>query len=282
MSDKIRAMSFGETMDVGFRIMRERFAVLAWLTLIGYLPVGLLMMAAGLGDGNIGDPAQFAASMAGVLLFATVVMPVVMAAVTHVAGQWLLDRDVELASALRFGVSIYLPMVGTFFLWYVAFLGIFLIVGLGFAAIGVAGPLGVVAAGAGAWVGGWLGLGLMLVPTVAVLERVFGLHPMRRSWELLEGHRWRALGIVAVVWVISAVVQGALVLPTLPFPAVSPIAQYLGGGIAQVFSTAVFCALYVDVRCRNEGFDLEHLAQQVGTPEAEPAGAQGATPERGW
>lgn len=282
MSDKIRAMSFSETMDVGFRVLRERFRVMLALTVIGYLPVGLLMTAAGLGDGNIGDPVSFAASMGGILLFVAVVLPVVMAAVTHVAGQWLLDRDVPLADALRFGISIYLPMVGTFFLWYLAFLGIFLIVGVGFASIGLAGPLGVVLAGAGTWVGGWLGLGLMLVPTVCVLERVFGLHPMRRSWELVDGHRWRTLGILAVVWVISAVVQGALMLPTLPFPTISPIAQYLGGGIAQTFSTATLCALYVDVRCRNEGFDLEHLAQQVGEETHAATGAHAATPERGW
>ncbi len=268
MNDTIRAMSFGEILDVGFRIVRDRFAVLFGLTAIGYIPIGLLMAGFNAEAGQVPDPAELFVSLGLIFLYSLLMLPVVMAATTHVVGEWLLGRSVALTPSLRFGLSIYLPMVGTFFLWYLALMGLALVLAGAFASFAVVGPFGIVVALAALLGTGWAFLGLLLVPQIMVLEKVFGMLPLRRSWDLLAGHRGRAFGIVVVLGVLTLVLQGAFVLPTLPFPSVSPIAQYLGQGLAQALSTAASCALYVDLRCRREAFDLEHLARQVDGGEA--------------
>ena len=263
MHQAIRAMSFGEMLDTGFRILRDRFGLMLALTAVGYLPLGLLMSAAAGPGQALPGPGRVLVSVGAVLVYSLLALPVVMAATIHVAGSWLLGRETTLRASLALGLSIYLPMVGTFFLLYLVLLGLGGAV-LVAAATGMLAPvlgvvLGLLAAGGAVWVF----VGLLIVPQLVVLERGFGLHPLRRSWELLQGHRLRALGVLGVVGVVTMVLQGALVLPTLPFPRLSPIAQYLGQGLGQALSMAVTCAFYVDLRCRREGFDLEHLAAQV-------------------
>lgn len=268
MDEIIRARSFGEILDAGFRIVRDRFSVLLAVTVIGYGPLGVLMAWLGGAAGEVPDPALLFSSLTGVLLYSLLVLPIVMAASTHVAGEWLLGRNPGVAAALRMGTSIYLPMVGTMFLWYLALIGLAGAVAAAFASAIVLGPFGFVVGIAVMAVGSWAFLGLLLVVQVMVLEGVFGVHPLRRSWQLLAGQRGRAFGVVIVAGLITLVLQGAFILPTLLFPSLSSIAQYLANGLGQALSTAVLCVLYVDVRCRKEAFDLEHLAQQVGEGDA--------------
>ncbi len=275
MNDSIRAMSMGEILDLGFRIVKDRFGIFLGLAVIGYLPLGLLMVAGGLSTGQVPDPAELAVSLGGIFLYSLLVMPIVVAATNRVAGDWILGREISLVDSLRFGASIYLQMVGTFFVWYLAILGI---VG-GIAALSVvavvAGPFGIVLGLVAVVAGVWVFLGITLVVQVMVLERTFGVHPLRRSWELVNGYRGRALGVTAVVIVLTMILQVAFTLPLSPFPSISPIAQYLASGLGQALSAAALCGLYVDLRCRNEAFDLEHLARQVGEPDE--AAASGAS-----
>ena len=238
------------------------------LALIGYAPLGVLMASMNTTGSEVPDPAELVVSLGAVLLYSLLVLPVVMAASTHVAGEWLLGRSAGLADSVRMGTSIYMPMVGTFFLWDLAMIGVAGAVAAAFASAAVAGPFGFVVGMVALVAGFWVFLGLLLVAQVMVLERAFGLHPLRRSWALLAGQRARAFGVVLVAGVITGVLQMAFMLPTMPFPSISPIAQYLGNGLGQAFSTAVLCVLYVDLRCRKEAFDLEHLARQVGEGDA--------------
>ena len=53
-------------------------------------------------------------------------------------------------------------------------------------------------------------------------------------------------------------------------PVVGPVLEALAQAVGYAFMSAVIVVLYFDIRCREEAFDLEHLA---GLVEEEAAGA---------
>jgi hypothetical protein len=152
--------------------------------------------------------------------------------------------------------------------------------------------LGLVAALAAAVVWFWLATKLSLIPSVLLLERVTLRDAIARSWSLTDGYFWRTLGTQLLVNVIVQVaaqvvttpvslligVGGALVNPNggEEFGVALLVAGYVLSGIiglvfgalATVTSAAVTALIYIDIRMRKEGLDLELArfveARQVG------------------
>ncbi|CAN5202896.1 hypothetical protein BH09ACT1_BH09ACT1_01860 [soil metagenome] len=141
----------------------------------------------------------------------------------------------------------------------------------------------------------WLGTKLSLVPSAIMLERLTVRQAIARSWRLTKGNFWRTFGILALVTVIVQVVQSIISLPlnfispiltTLidPNGQNSPTALIVAGAItllslivALVFSaitaviqTATTALLYLDLRMRREGLDLD-LARFVEERQARKA-----------
>jgi membrane-anchored glycerophosphoryl diester phosphodiesterase (GDPDase) len=128
----------------------------------------------------------------------------------------------------------------------------------------------------------WLGTKLSLVPSAIMLERLTVRQAIARSWRLTKGSFWRTFGILALVVVIVQVVQSIISLPlnfispiltTLidPNGQNSPTALIVAGGITllslvvslvfsaitAVIQTATTALLYLDLRMRREGLDLD-------------------------
>lgn len=131
-------------------------------------------------------------------------------------------------------------------------------------------------------VGVWLGTKLCLVPSALVLERLTVREAMQRSWRLTDGAFWKTFGIQLLVgfilWIASSIV-------TAPFAILAPLVVVLidpngtGDGIAvavffglyivqllvtlvisaitAVIQTATTALIYLDLRMRKEGLDLE-------------------------
>jgi hypothetical protein len=140
--------------------------------------------------------------------------------------------------------------------------------------IGVFGGLGLVALTA------WVSTKTAIVPSLIVLERLSIRRAIRRSWSLTGGFFWRTLGILLLITVIVNVVAQivttpltllfsmvlALIDPNAAFEAYIPaavlyiltllIALVLGAVTAVVQSAAV-ALIYIDLRMRKEGLDLE-------------------------
>lgn len=143
-------------------------------------------------------------------------------------------------------------------------------------------------------VGLWIGTKLSLVPSALMLERLSLRLAIARSWSLTSQAFWRTFGIQALVWVILWIASS---VATAPFSIIAPILALLidpnntGSGIAvsvgvyllqlvitlvisaitAVIQTAASALVYLDLRMRKEGLDLE-LARHV---EAKQAGATG-------
>lgn len=136
----------------------------------------------------------------------------------------------------------------------------------------------------------WLTTKLAFVPPAIVVERLRMGAAVRRSWRLTRGRFWRVLGIRLLVAVMLGAAQGLLGIPiqllasivaslVLPNGAtddadrtlvvvttlLTQAAGSLVAAITLVLSTATTSLLYLDVRMRSEGLDLE-LARYVEHP----------------
>ncbi|MBA2609800.1 MAG: hypothetical protein H0U92_12720, partial [Actinobacteria bacterium] len=119
----------------------------------------------------------------------------------------------------------------------------------------------------------WL-YGAFAVTTPALmLEGVRGRKALRRSRDLVKGRWWPVAGVLLIGTLLTSIVGGAIgALASGVFfanndPAVD-VARAFGSIIGSTLTTPVLAAivtvLYIDLRVRKEGFDLELLADTVG------------------
>ncbi len=147
----------------------------------------------------------------------------------------------------------------------------------------------------------WLGTRLAFVPAAIVLERLPIRAAIVRSWTLTRGYFWRTLGIQLLVAVmISFASQIATIPVSLVLSLVLSIAMPTGGttdelamgapviiglvvsaaviavvtAIGLVLQSATASLLYLDLRMRKEGLDLELMrfveARETGADVPDP------------
>jgi len=244
-------MSLAEVLDSSFRILRDHFVPIAGISAILNVPVAL-------GQSLVQTEAEAGAAASlptlaialGFLSFG-LVSPVVGAAVTHLIGEVYLGRPARIGEAFRVAFRILIPLFGTTLLVGVlAMLATLLLVIPGI----------------------WFGLGATLISQVMVIERRFGMTAVRRSLDLMKGHRGRAFLIFLLVMVLSGVMAFAFELAMGPFPLLGGLANGLASAVTGAFASVALVVLYFDIRCRKEAFDIQHLARLVqASAEASPA-----------
>lgn len=162
--------------------------------------------------------------------------------------------------------------------------------------------------------GVWIGVKLALVPSVIVLERAGIATAVRRSWRLTDGAFWRTFGILLLVGVILNIASQVVVQPvslvgtilavvidptgtgsaitiTVITSIVTVVLSLLIGAITAVVQAALVAVIYIDLRMRREGLDLElerHVEQRDAGRDVDdpyrppaPAASQVATPGAG-
>ena len=130
-------------------------------------------------------------------------------------------------------------------------------------------------------VGAWVGTKLSLVPTAIVLERLSIRASIARSWSLTRGHFWRTLGTQLLISVIISTASSLITTPIsfiggIAMGLVNPnndettavvtaivLALVIGilsivvGAVGLVMQSAAYTLIYIDIRMRKEGLDLE-------------------------
>ncbi|UFS57718.1 hypothetical protein [Subtercola endophyticus] len=141
----------------------------------------------------------------------------------------------------------------------------------------------------------WLGTKVSLVPCIIVLERLSVPRAIARSWRLTQRSFWRTFGIEALVTLIVyfasqvvtqpisfifGIVLGLLspndstsssattIVGIVVLELVVLVLQLVFGAITSVVQAAAISVLYIDLRMRKEGLDLELIrfveARQAG------------------
>ena len=120
----------------------------------------------------------------------------------------------------------------------------------------------------------WFAVRILFIPPALVLEGQGFRSAVVRGWTLSRGSFWRILGIyllasIAVGVVASLISQplafvGGIVLgatqSSAAFLGITALAQVLSGIVTTVFVASVTALLYIDVRMRREGLDVELAA----------------------
>ncbi|MGV8970193.1 MAG: hypothetical protein ACOH1J_07070 [Microbacteriaceae bacterium] len=173
-------------------------------------------------------------------------------------------------SGVLFGVILALTLVVVL----IGVLGGAIGVGIGIL-VGVLGGLVFVA------VSVWVGTKVSLVPSLLMLERETIIGAVRRSWSLTNGYFWKTFGTQLLV---NVIVQTAAQIITTPVSFIiglggglinpneaesgvvallvvttvfSGVVGTVFGAIAVVIQSAVIALIYIDIRMRKEGLDLE-------------------------
>ncbi|MDP9888204.1 hypothetical protein [Pseudarthrobacter enclensis] len=146
----------------------------------------------------------------------------------------------------------------------------------------------------------WVAIKMVVAPAAVVIEELGAFAAVRRSWELTRGNWWRIFGISLVVAILVGVITQVVLIPASILPAilsgvVSPhggsgrdagmavamgiITAVIGallGAVGYAFQTSVMALLYMDLRMRKDGLDIE-LLRELETG-ADPGGVPGRGP----
>ncbi|MFJ4228189.1 hypothetical protein ACIPYV_11560 [Paenarthrobacter nicotinovorans] len=144
----------------------------------------------------------------------------------------------------------------------------------------------------------WIGLKLMLAPAVIVVEHTGVYDGLLRSWRLTRNNWWRIFGITLVVAIMLGIIAQIVQIPASlaigfiggtvsPHPdeqntasilmvstIVSTAIQALVGSVTFAFQSSVSALIYMDLRMRREGLDVElmRMAETGANPDGVPGG----------
>jgi hypothetical protein len=241
MNYEIRAMSFAEILDTGFRLVRDHFVLLSGIGLVLYGPFAIMQELIGQSTPQQIEPGTAIAAIA-LALAIVALSPVAQGAMTLAIGDAYRGHSMTIAEAYRASLRRVLALTGTFLL-----MGLGVLIGLVLLVI----P------------GIYLALAWMLAMQVVMLEGIAGTAALSRSRALLRDHMLRAFGIFVLAAIVMGVISTVLQLLVSGIPIVRSVANAIAQSVAMAFYTGVGVVLYFDLRCRKENFDLEHLAQLV-------------------
>lgn len=130
----------------------------------------------------------------------------------------------------------------------------------------------------------WLGVAWSVAIPAQLTEGVKGTKALGRSFRLVRGRWWPALAVVALGYLLTGIVGGALGAlvggvtaydttdPTFTATVATIVAQIFADAVTIPFIAAFLVVLYFDLRVRKEAFDLQLLAQQIGVEPPEGIG----------
>jgi hypothetical protein len=241
MAYNIHPLSFAEVLDRSFQVLRDNFVLLVGITLIVWIPYGVL--------------AEFVSPRwPGVIvpaLYVWIVVPLGTGAAAFAIADAYLGRQTTIAGAYRSLGSIVGPFIGTGVLT-----GALLMVG--FILLIVPGFYFMVC---------WY----FVVP-VMIIERRFAMNALGRSRALVRGNWWPTFGIMLAAGLIAEVPSYGINLIWAYLPVLGPLLQAATRGVLATYPVIVTVVYYFDRRCRLEDFDLRLLAEQIRAE-----GAPGAT-----
>jgi hypothetical protein len=282
---RLRPLPVGELLDETFKLYRRHFSVIAGVALVIILPNLIISLISGSYRANpisylqqltqnLNNPAalqaiqarqaQYTSSPLYLLSFpiAILMIPFTVGALYRAATS-LAAGNVETIGSVLAGTA----------RRYFAVFGFVILAGL------VAlGSIGILTIPVVIWV-----LVRWSVATPALFaEGVGPVKAIGRSWNLVRDNWWRTVGIVIVVYIMVGIIQSALQFLFGGIAALLPgLSDDLRAGLVTTVATLIdalvsaitpiaITMLYLDLRVRKEGLDLDQLARQAA-PGAAPA-----------
>lgn len=293
----LRPLGIGELLDAAIKVYRRRPGPMVIATAVTIFPAIVLQTLIQISGGSPDDitpvdpttglrevDGAALATFLGATVASSVVLAVAsslaVAATTRLSLSAYLGDEVGWRESLRFAFRRVVPLVGL----------------MGLTLLGqIAGVLACLVGYV------WLmGVWAVAVPALLV-EEVRPVEALRRSYRLVRGRFWPVLGTVVLGLLLVSLVQGVLTAPVLVLQLVeasplltgilSGVATFVGVSLATPLTAALAAVIYVDLRVRKEGYDLELMAAGVGADAsaappspwtAPPPPAGPVAPPGGW
>jgi hypothetical protein len=252
MAYNIRPLSFAEVLDRSFQVLRDNFALLVGISLIVWVPYGVLTEF-------MSQRAMLPLTIVAAL-FLWILVPLATGAATFAIADVYLGRETTIAGAYQSLGSVFGAFIGTGVL-----MGLLLAVG--FILLVVPGFYFMVC---------WY----FVIP-VMVIERRFGMHALGRSRAMVRGNWWPTFGIMLAAGLIAYVPSYAVNLIWSYLPVLGPLLRAVTQGVLATYPVIVTVVYYIDRRCRLEDFDLRLLAEQIRAEGAPGVAASAPAPTIG-
>lgn len=299
---ELRPLRVGEVLDAAFKVYRRNALSLWKIIALVVVPVnvlgGLVMLSVLPDDfyteGFGSDPESlsisteeiwaFAAAAIVVALISIITLVAATGACLKIVSDAYLGGKSDAGSSLRFAARRLHSLV------WIGFLTVlFSIVAAGLAIPGafIAGPIAIIVL---ALPGVWLWFSWSVAAPALLVEDKRGIKALRRSFGLVSGRWWKVFWTLVLGYILSWIVSAAVDAVTQPLfnesetltsaVMLETVVRSVSAILTTPFQAALVAIIYFDLRVRKEGFDLELLAQRIGTS-PDPAGAlsPGAEPQ---
>ena len=278
-------MPLGELLDETFKLYRRHFSVIAGVALAVILPGLIVTLFSGSYRANpftylqqiaqnANDPAalqaiqnsqqQFNASPLYLLSFpiTLLLLPFSVGAVYYAATAFAAGSVETIGSVLMGTLRRYFGLFGVLLIALLVALTAVLIITI---------PVVI-----------WIEVRWAVAFPALLAERVGPTRALGRSWALAKGNWWRTLGILIVVSILVSIIQAAIGATLGGIAALMPglttdfraglvtVVTALVSAIVGAITPIAVTMLYLDLRVRKEGVDLDQLARQT-TPGTAPA-----------
>ena len=282
---RLRVMPLGELLDETFKLYRRHFTVIAGVALVIILPNLILSLISGSYRANpisylqsvaqnINNPdeltriqarqQEYTSSPLYLLSFpiAALLVPFSVGAMYRAATSLAAGNVETIGSILLGTLRRYFAVWGVVILAVLVFLGAIAIVTI---------PVVL-----------WVAIRWSVALPVLFAEGIGPVKALGRSWNLVRDNWWRTLGILIIVTIMASLIQTALGFLFGGVAAVVPgLSDDLRAGVVTTVTTLVdalvgaitpiaITMLYLDLRVRKEGLDLDQLARQAA-PGTAPA-----------
>jgi hypothetical protein len=176
------------------------------------------------------------------VLILVVISSALQAAITRASAQSTVGDPVDVGASYQFGFRKFGPVLVTSFV-------VALAVGIGFLLLFIPGVF-------------FMGMFAVAIPVVVIEGKDVGA-ALSRSWELVKGNFWHALGTVVVAFVIAGVISAILGV----FAGSNWFLGWIFGSIAAIittpFTAMVTVLLYLDLRTRVENLTSSQLKSEL-------------------
>lgn len=300
LHNRLRPMGFADLLDETIELYKRNFVLLVGIAAFLYVPYFMLqslVQEPSLGGGRdpqLQDMVPYLVIIGLSGLFYLIASPIVTGALTFGISERYLERETSIKTcyARILKRSVFVPFLLANLLVLVAVVGAGAIPlaaifgGVALTVVGSSGSSGVMVMGAVLIAVGviFIGLPVYVMLRLTLVAPVFMIEmpgiggSLRRSWELMRGHMLKVLGLLLIVAVAGAILQGVGAVPlglssvqnalsgSEPSKAIvvlTSLLQTILGTVLFPVSSIVIILFYYDMRIRKEGFDLELLASEL-------------------
>jgi hypothetical protein len=250
MAYNIRPLSFGELLDRAFQVYKDQFLLFFTMAAVVFIPYQIAIALC----------VRIWATLAIIPLLALLTVgPVMHGAMTLAVADVYLDKPTTAIDSYRGIRAILRPYLWTYLVLVLIGGGVGTVAGIAL----FFRPIGIYLALLVGAVLFYFLISWTLTFQIVVVEHLFGMKAINRSYNLVRGSWWRTLGIAVVTSLITGIPTGALSFIWMHIPILGVILQGATASVAAPYTSIALMLYYFDRRCRLENFDLLRLADQI-------------------